>query len=99
MKMKLEEWEKIRTKGKWHYILTYGVLLWGVSTAILFSLLTTFVMGEQASFLITLPLSIVLFPLGGIAWGYFMWIFSEKAYKKSKISEQTHAADAYKPCR
>jgi len=29
MRNKFENWEKLRAKGKWNYILKYGVLLWG----------------------------------------------------------------------
>jgi hypothetical protein len=88
MKTKLEKWEKLRAKGKWNFILIYGVLLWGVSTAVLFSFILPLATGDKGSFLHVFALSIVLFPVGGIAWGYFMWIFSEKAYEKAKISEQ-----------
>ena len=99
MSNKLEKWEKLRAKGKWNYILIYGVLGWGVSTGVLFSLIFPLVMGGKVPFLPVFALSIVLFPLGGIAWGYCMWILSEKAYAKAGISEQTHAADADKPRR
>jgi len=51
-------------KGKWHYIFVYGVLGWGVSKAILFSLMQVF-LGEAAFFAI-LPLLLILFPIGGL---------------------------------
>lgn len=98
MRNKFEKWEKIRAKGKWNYILLDGVLGWGVSTAVLFSVIFPLIDGKQ-SFLHVFALSIFLFPLGGIAWGYFMWMFIEKAYEKAKISEQPHASDAGKPRR
>ncbi len=94
---KLEKWEKLRAKGKWNYILIYGVLGWGVGTGILFSLgfpLVTEAMGDKAPFLPVFAGSIVLFPLGGIAWGYGMWILAEKVYWEAKASEQAPAADA-----
>ena len=96
MRDKLEKWEKLRAKGKWNYILIYGVLGWGVGTGILVSLffpLVTEAMGSKAPFLPVFALSIVLFPLGGIAGGYFMWTFIEKAYEKLKISEQSAGAN------
>ncbi len=99
MSNKLEKWEKLRAKGKWHFILIYGVLGWGVGTAALFSLIFPLVMGHKVPFLPVFASSIVLFPLGGIAWGYCMWILSEKAYAKARISEQMRAADADKPRR
>ena len=99
---KLEKWEKQRAKGKWNYILIYGVLGWGVGTGILFSLvfpLVTEAMGDKAPFLPVFAGSIVLFPLGGVAWGYWMWILAEKVYWEAKASEQEHAADPDKPGR
>ena len=94
MRNKIEKWEKLRAKGKWNFILKYGVLLWGVGTAVLFSLFFPMVMGGKKPSLPVFALSIVLFPIGGIAWGYFMWIFGENAYMKAKLSEQRHAANS-----
>ena len=85
MKKKFEKWEKIREKGKWDYIIKYGVLVWGIGTAIAYSIIMHQI-NKGTSFLVTLGLSLVLFPLGGIAWGYFMWCYMEKAYQKSKTS-------------
>lgn len=94
---KLEKWEKLRTKGKWNYILIYGVLGWGVGTGILFSLVFPLVMeamGDKPPFLPVFAGSIVLFPLGGIAWAWFMWIYAEKVYWEAKGSEQPPASGA-----
>jgi hypothetical protein len=91
MTNKFEKWEKLRAKGKWNYILLYGVLGWGVSTGILFSLIFPLGMaatGSSAPFLPIFALSIVLFPLGGVAWGYSMWISQEKVYCEMKASER-----------
>jgi uncharacterized membrane protein len=99
---KLEKWEKMRAKGKWNYIFIYGVLGWGVGTGILFSLffpLVTEAMGSEAPFLPVFALSIVLFPLGGIAWAWFMWIYAEKFYWEAKASEQAPELDADTPHR
>lgn len=100
MNNKLENWEKLRAKGKWNYILIYGVLGWGISAGILFSLIFPLVMGakgSRVSFLPVLALSIVLFPLGGIAWACFMWIYAEKVYWEAKASKQEHEDDPDKP--
>jgi hypothetical protein len=94
MRNKIEKWEKLRAKGKWNFILKYGVLLWGVGTAVLFSLFFPMVMGGKGQSSSVFALSIVLFPIGGIAWGYFMWMFSENAYMNAKLTEQRHAADS-----
>lgn len=72
-------WEKLRGRGKWSFILIHGVLLWGVSTALLFSLIFSLVM--VCDFMSIFVFSIILFPLGGVIWGYFMWIFRENLRK------------------
>ncbi|MBN1796024.1 MAG: hypothetical protein JW804_05065 [Sedimentisphaerales bacterium] len=88
MDSKFEKWAKIKEKGKADYIIKYGVLGWGVTTAILFSIVFSTIvsrMNKETSFLLTLlGLSLLVFPLGGIAWGYFMWNYMGKAYQKSK---------------
>ncbi|MFO7873645.1 MAG: hypothetical protein R6U62_04110 [Bacteroidales bacterium] len=70
------------------------MLYWGVTTAILFTLASVFFMEGYSSFWTLLLLSLVLFPLGGVAWGYFMWTSSEKAYQKANTSEQDDSPDA-----
>lgn len=80
-----ERWGKIRVKGKSRFIWVYGVLGWGVSTAILFSVLTEMTKGwfsveNHHSFLIRLPISLVLFSVGGYFWGLWTWRISEKKY-------------------
>lgn len=96
MNNRLAKWEKLREKGKWHYVLKYGILGWGVITAVLFSTIFSLVMGGEgkASFFSVLSLSMVLSPVGGVAWGFFMWNFNEKAYQKAKASEYANGADA-----
>ena len=81
MKEKFKKWERIRAKGIWHFIIKYGVLLWGLGTAFLFSLVVS-LMQWEASFLSILKESLMLFPLGGIGWGTIMWFANENSYKK-----------------
>lgn len=78
---KFTKLKQLMDKGKWPYILVYGVLGWGVSTAILFSLLQAF-LGEVA-FLDVLSLSLILFPIGGLFWGLYMWSYLGKQYAKA----------------
>lgn len=82
MREKIKKWEGIRAKGKWHFIIKYGVLFWGLGTAVLFSLVMSFVLWEDP-FLSILKESLMLFPLGGIAWGAVMWFVNKKSYKKN----------------
>ncbi|MDD2708158.1 MAG: hypothetical protein PHV34_09125 [Verrucomicrobiae bacterium] len=85
-----EKWRKLRGKGKWNFILIYGVLLWGIGSALLFSLIFPLGLGwigERVSFMPVFVGSVILFPLGGITWGYFVWMFNEKAYKKENLEQ------------
>lgn len=75
------KWEETRNKGKARYILFHGVLGWGVPTAILWSILMEFISPTDA-FWQRLLIALILFPIGGIAFGYFTWIASESKYKK-----------------
>jgi phosphate/sulfate permease len=77
--------EKIIAKGKWHYIIVNGVLGWGVSTAVLFSLFQSFT--SEQFFTDVIGLSIILFPLAGVGWGLFIWFYINKQYCKFKSPE------------
>ncbi len=46
MRNAFSKWEKLRAKGMWHFIVLYGVLLWGIGTAVLFSLIFTLASGR-----------------------------------------------------
>lgn len=97
MQNRLAKWERLREKGKWNYILKFGVIGWGITSAVVFALV--FSLLTHVSFWTVLPISLVLFPLGGIGWGYYMWSLSEKAYRKAITSEQGAAPDADKPLK
>ncbi len=80
-KSRKERLNNIITKGKWHYILVHGVLLWGVSTAILFSIIWHFI-GLSGFNTIILP-SLLLFPLGGVLWGLIMWFIIKREHSNT----------------
>jgi len=77
---KFNRLKRLIDKGKWHYICVYGVLGWGVSTAILFSLLQVY--SGEAAFFDVLPLSLILLPIVGLFWGLYMWSYLGKLYTK-----------------
>lgn len=66
--------DKIRKLGRSKFIWRYGVLGWGLSTAILFSLVMGYTEGWDG-FVFKLIPALVLFPIGGYAWGHFMWMY------------------------
>ena len=65
-----EAWAKAIKLGRKQFILRFGVLAWGVPTAIMFSIAEAYLHGWD-----TYPTlcRVILFPLGGILWGHCMW--------------------------
>lgn len=91
--MKKTEFEKLTTSmaaGRWRFVLTHGVIGWGVTTAILFSLAMAILNG--AFVLRNVALALALFCLGGIFWGLFMWQYMVWRRKKlmRKQPSQSH---------
>ena len=76
----LAKWEKIRKGGLLRFVLLWGVLFWGLGTAILYSLFMSLV--AHVDFLGILPISLIAFPIGGIFFGLTVWWLSERKYKQ-----------------
>ena len=82
----MQRWETLRSKGMPSFILRYGVLGWGLTTGILFLLYVWSPLStepEPFSWLLMVRV-LVSFPIGGIVWGYVMWLFSEWRYQWSQ---------------
>jgi hypothetical protein len=73
------KWEKVRGRGKKRYVLVTGVLLWGVVTGIVWSIVMSAVQGWDRLPLY-LILALILFPIGGIFFGLQMWKILESRY-------------------
>jgi hypothetical protein len=86
MDRRFQKWEKTRAKGKLNYVLVYGVLLWGFTTAVLVTAAAPLLLGLVITWSHAL-INVILFPLTGIGWGHFTWMANEKAYQKEKGSE------------
>ena len=76
----LARWARIRRKGPLRFILLRGVLGWGLVAALVYSLVMWAVAG--ANLRVLLPLSMVIFPIGGVLWGAAMWWFLERRYQR-----------------
>lgn len=75
-----EHWKKARELGKRSYIIKHGVLYWGVTTGIFFSIIMHFLQ-PQDNWYIRPIIALVLFPIAGILYGFFSWNTNEKKYK------------------
>jgi hypothetical protein len=77
-----EKWARARRLGRKRFVWLYGVLGWGVPTAILFSILRAYAEGwEQLP--VILAISLAIFPLGGIVFGRVMWRCLERMNARS----------------
>ena len=87
-----QRWAKIRRLGPIGFTLLFGVLLWGVPSALLFSVLGAWAVplftAEPSSIAGLLPIALVLFSLGGIGWGAAMWVLSERNFRRSLESDE-----------
>ena len=73
---------KLIARGKWHFILVRGVLGWGVLTAALYSMFMFFTVKDCNAGRVLV--AFILFPVGGIFWGAFMWWFFRRRFDRLK---------------
>jgi uncharacterized membrane protein len=73
---------RMLARGRTSFALRFGVLGWGVSTALIFALYQGFAEGWEA-FPRWLAISLLIFPIGGWFWGVLMWRFVIRAAKGS----------------
>ncbi len=78
---KQDKLTKIIALGKTRYIVQYGVLGWGLATAALFSAWMCYSKGSVRPVDVIAPF--ILFPLGGIGWGAFMWNYFKKKHDQT----------------
>lgn len=83
----LEKWEKFRKNGRKNYVIKIGVLSWGVSTAILWSVIMH-IMHPQELWYVRPLIALVLFPIGGIFFGLWTWKINEKKYNDALKSKK-----------
>ncbi|WP_410511501.1 hypothetical protein PaeBR_15610 [Paenibacillus sp. BR2-3] len=81
------KWEKTRTKGKKRFLIINGIVGWGISTALLFTLISSFFDHQYTiifdkDFIMDLVTSLIIFPVGGLFWGLWVWSWMEKLYMK-----------------
>ncbi|WP_438864011.1 hypothetical protein [Neptunicella sp.] len=81
--MNIEKWEATRTKGKKRFIWINGFIGWGITTAVLWSLIMQIIQPQDEIWVRPL-IALLLFPLGGLVWAHFVWQATEKKYLKDK---------------
>lgn len=80
-----ENWEQFRHGGKWKFILAYGVVAWGLSVALLISVIDLLIaLGGGSIDWKGIALNFVWFPLGGVLLGSWYWWYNERKYCKEQ---------------
>ncbi|WP_299947358.1 hypothetical protein [uncultured Microbulbifer sp.] len=78
--MNFEKWKVTREKGKKRFLWVNGALQWGITTALLWSLVMQ-VTNPVEPIWFRPAIALALFPLGGLFWAHFVWQSSESKYK------------------
>jgi hypothetical protein len=91
----IERLEKIRAKGRKHYILYTGILGWGMSVF----LLTTFWswydkygwnVPSRGDLYFSLLVGLPLWSVGGYIWGAFMWNYLIESLLRRETATKPH---------
>jgi hypothetical protein len=73
-------WARTRQLGRSSFVWRRGVLAWGVPMAIAWPLVMGFFKGwEELTFLV--PISLIIFPIGGMFFGRKLWDAVERNYE------------------
>ncbi|MDD2710993.1 MAG: Cache 3/Cache 2 fusion domain-containing protein [Verrucomicrobiae bacterium] len=92
-----EKWRKLRGKGKWNFILIYGVL-WGIGSALLFSLIIPLALGwigERVSFMPVFVKSITDFYCGSAGQSPWASVPAVKQRLQTVLSRAMGCANDY----
>lgn len=80
-----KRWEAMREMGRLYFVLLVGAVGWGLSSALLFSVVVyAFVSGVE--FKSVLGSSLMIFPVAGIFWALSTWQTREREYARYKKS-------------
>lgn len=82
----MKKWTEIRKQGKRSYIWKYWVIFWGLSTAILSSLIMSFAQPADSGPLF--PIGFIVFPFVGYFAGRIMWSINENKYADELYNER-----------
>ena len=73
----IKRWQETRLRGRTRYLFVTGMLSWGVP---MFVVMTFFVSPPKQMSPSALLLSAIVWFLGGLLFGYMMWIVGERRY-------------------
>ena len=83
-------WAKVRAKGKWHFILVKGVLLWGGLMFLAMGVLVPWSTHSASEFTPRgYMIDAIVFPLGGLVWGLLVWWLGERNVRNYETRQRT----------
>lgn len=85
------KWAVTRQKGRTRFVLLNGVLGWGVSVAVGWSVAMTAVNGQWDRFPLTFLIAIVGFPVGGYVMERFLWAQQEREFQKAERAPESES--------
>ena len=74
-----KRWQATHSRGRTRYLFVTGVLYWGLP---MFAVMTFFVSPPKQMSPSALLLSAIVWFLGGLLFGYMMWIVGERRYSR-----------------
>ncbi len=75
------EWEKLRMKGRNHYLLIHGMFTWGITSFVLWSAVLLFTPAQTFQFYFINAIGgLILCPISGYFFGSFLWKRNENLY-------------------
>ena len=70
-------------RGKWHFVLTRGVLGWGITSGVLCKMIESeFFHANLSPWYFSAPFSIGTFMVAGTFWGLAMWFLMVRRYEQ-----------------
>ena len=81
-------WEKTRTRGKAHFVLTRGVLGWGGFMFIFMTCMHIFDSQGKIDWPFVI-ISLLIWPLGGYGFGLWMWRWAESRFHSADEPNST----------
>lgn len=75
----MKDWHELRKQGKTAYVIRHGVLLWGLSTAVIWWLAMHYFQPRDPAWT-RLLVAVTVFPVGGYFVGLMSWRRNEKKY-------------------
>jgi len=84
----LNKWRQIQAKGFKRFLWVNGFFGWGVPTTIGWSVAMSFFQ-PGFNFGRSLVTALIVFPIGGLAWGWWVWRAHEKKYLAARRNRTT----------